>query len=146
AVLINGILNATADLAACHINDSVSAVLVRLLEKNPTDRCENADDVIGALCAATEQPLPPETIEIRESFLQAARFIGRDDELSELSLSLSDALSGKGSARLVAGESGIGKTRLLEELRTLALVEGALVIRGQAVSEGGSPYQVWRDV
>src|SRR5207248_1602848 len=104
------------------------------------------DDVIGALCAATDQPLPAETIEIRESFLQAARFVGREDELSELSARLSDALAGKGSVCLVAGESGIGKSRLIEELRTLALVDGALVIRGQAVSDGGSAYQVWRDV
>jgi len=35
---------------------------------------------------------------------------------------------------------------LLEELRTLALVKGAVVLRGQAVSEGGGVYQVWRDM
>ncbi|MBZ0276448.1 MAG: tetratricopeptide repeat protein, partial [Anaerolineae bacterium] len=49
-----------------------------------------------------------------------------------------------GSAWLVAGESGVGKSRLIEELRTLALVKGALVLKGQAVSEGGSPYALWR--
>ncbi|MBC7813378.1 MAG: tetratricopeptide repeat protein, partial [Burkholderiales bacterium] len=51
----------------------------------------------------------------------------------------------QGSAWLIGGESGVGKSRLLDELRTLALVDGALVLRGQAVTEGGLPYQVWRD-
>src|SRR5262249_6610690 len=51
-----------------------------------------------------------------------------------------------GSAWLVGGESGVGKSRLLDELRTLALVKGMRVLRGQAISEGGQPYQVWRDV
>ena len=46
----------------------------------------------------------------------------------------------------MGGESGVGKSRLLDELRTRALVQGALVLRGQAVSEGGLPYQLWREV
>ena len=33
----------------------------------------------------------------------------------------------------------------MDELRTLALVEGALVLRGQVVSEGRSLYHPWRD-
>jgi serine/threonine protein kinase len=144
-VLINNILNTEANLSGCGLSQELSAVIGRLLAKDPKDRYEVADDVIGALYSATLQPLP-EIIEIRESFLQAARFVGRDDELSKLSTHLSNILVGKGSSCLIAGESGIGKSRLLEELRTVAPVHGALVIRGQAVSEGGSPYQVWRDV
>ena len=53
---------------------------------------------------------------------------------------------GKGSAWLVSGESGVGKSRLLEELRTQALVGGAMVLRGQAVTDAGSPYTVWQSV
>lgn len=54
-------------------------------------------------------------------------------------------LQGQGSGWLVGGESGVGKSRLLEELRTQALVKGALVLRGQAVEGGGLPYQLWRE-
>src|SRR5262249_30122061 len=74
-----------------------------------------------------------------------ARCVGRETEFTQLADALSPALQGQGSARLVAGESGVGKSRLLEELRIWALVKGALVLRGQAVSEGGSHYHVWRD-
>ncbi|MCP4356576.1 MAG: AAA family ATPase [Chloroflexi bacterium] len=59
---------------------------------------------------------------------------------------LAEAVAGKGSAWLVGGESGIGKSRLLDELRTQALVGGASVLCGQAVENGGQPYQLWRAI
>src|SRR5690606_28002722 len=53
-------------------------------------------------------------------------------------------IAGHGTSWLVGGESGVGKSRLLSELRTLAMVKGALVLRGQAIGDGGSPYEMWR--
>ena len=57
-----------------------------------------------------------------------------------------DAEQGSGGAWLVAGESGVGKSRLLDEIRTRALVRGVTVLRGQARAQGGAPYHVWREV
>ena len=78
--------------------------------------------------------------------LQSAPLAGRDTELQRLLEALTNAMGGKGSAWLIGGESGIGKSRLLDELRTQALVRGNMVLRGQAVSEGSSPFEVWRNV
>ncbi len=77
--------------------------------------------------------------------MQAAQFIGRDDEFNQLKRALQAARQGGGSAWLVAGESGIGKSRLLDELRTYGLIQQAWVLRGQAVEGGGLLYQVWRE-
>ncbi|MBL8153934.1 MAG: tetratricopeptide repeat protein, partial [Anaerolineae bacterium] len=77
--------------------------------------------------------------------LQAAPFVGRAQELVELTTALSSAKAGQGSSWLVGGESGVGKSRLLDELRTQAQVEGFQVLRGQAVEGGGLPYQLWRE-
>src|SRR5262249_8852071 len=43
------------------------------------------------------------------------------------------------------GESGVGKSRLLDELRALAQVRGVLVLPGQALSEAKVLYQLWQD-
>jgi len=145
-ILLSEILTRPADVSSIGLGDDLAEVLRRLLAKNREERYGAAGEVILDLCEAVDQPLPPETSEIRESFLQAAKFVGRDDELAKLSEALNAALASQGSAWLVGGESGVGKSRLVDELRTLALVEGALVLQGQAVGEGGGPYQLWRDV
>ncbi len=121
------------------------AVIERLLAKDPLDRFESADHLIAALHESVGLPPLDENAQIRDSFLQAARFVGRDAELATLTDALEDALQGKGSVWLVGGESGVGKSRLLEELRTHALVSGAVALRGQGVSSGGQPFQLWRD-
>ncbi len=122
------------------------AVLQRLLAKEPTARYPDAAAVIAALSEATSQRLPVETVATRESFLQAAPFIGRDDELSQLITALAQATTGQGGAWLIGGESGVGKSRLLHQLRTQALVQGVLVVRSQADSAGGALYQLWPEV
>lgn len=129
-----------------HLADHpLRGVIERLLQKAPQDRYASATEVIAAICTATHTPLPTESYAVRESYLQAAQFIGREREYSLLNTALSDAKAGRGSAWLIGGESGVGKSRLVEEIRTQALIEGALVLRGQAVAEGGQPYQLWRD-
>jgi serine/threonine protein kinase len=122
ALLVNQVLNTPADLSALAVNGAVAHVVEKLLAKSRTDRYQNANDVIRDLCAAANIPLPSETAAIRESFLQAAKFVRREKEFAQLEEALEDATDDKGSAWLIAGESGVGKTRLLDELRTLALV------------------------
>ncbi len=121
------------------------AVLEKLLTKDPDDRYHNARDVIHDLCNAYDRPVPEETEAIRESFLQAAKLVGRKDELAELETALDELMSsGQGSAYLIGGESGVGKSRLLDELRVRALVKGVQVFRGDAASQNAMPFQLWR--
>lgn len=121
-------------------------VLEKLLEKQVADRYQNANDVIIELCEAFKRPLPSENQAILDSYLKAAQFVGRDDEMRLLKDALYEASDQSGSAWLVGGESGIGKTRLLDEIRINALVKGALVLRGTAMEGGGLPLQLWRDI
>jgi len=125
---------------------ALSAVIRRLLSKAPEERYPTAQATIIALNKAVDRPIPPEAAAIRESFLQAAPMIGRDKESNYLLSTLNRMFQGSGSSWLIGGESGVGKSRLLSETQTQGLVRGALVVRGQAVSEGGAPYHVWRDV
>jgi predicted ATPase len=143
--LIRNILYTAPDTSLIE-NPRLAAVVARLLQKTPAARYADTDVVISDLCAAVERPLPPESAAIRESFLQAAQFVGRDAELKQLTDALAESAAGRGSVWLVGGESGVGKSRLLDELRIRALVRGAQVLRGQAIEGGGLPYQLWRDV
>jgi ATP/maltotriose-dependent transcriptional regulator MalT len=73
----------------------------------------------------------------------SSRLIGRSAELAELEAALADAADGRASVAFVAGESGVGKTRLVQELMGRARDEGALVLAGETVDFGGEselPY------
>lgn len=144
--LIQQVLLESPKFQVDNLDKSLELVLSRLLSKNVDERYETALDTIKALCMATDYPLPEETIEIRESFLMASTFVGRENELRTLRDALERTLDNVTSNYLIAGESGVGKTRLMDELRTSALVRGVRVIRGQAVTEAGLPYKIWRDI
>jgi predicted ATPase/DNA-binding CsgD family transcriptional regulator len=66
----------------------------------------------------------------------SSRFIGRTRELAELEAALADASDGRPSLAFIAGESGVGKTRLLKELERHALTVEARVISGDCVALG----------
>jgi tetratricopeptide (TPR) repeat protein len=142
--LINQILLETPKIDELDVSLELAQVIHRLIQKDPSARYQSAEETITALTKAIDSPIQGETAAIRESFLQAARFVGRNTEMDELSTSLTKALQGESSAWLIAGESGVGKSRIIDELRTQALVNGALVMRGQGVGVGGRPYEVWQ--
>jgi tetratricopeptide (TPR) repeat protein len=143
-VLIQHVMFSAPQLELLH-DPEIASIVSRLLLKSPEDRYQSAEDVIADLSKAIGQPVRQESAAIRESFLQAAKFVGRGAEMEQLSTALSSALMGNGSIWLVGGESGVGKSRLLSELRIRALVQGALVLHGQGVAEGGLVYQFWRE-
>lgn len=63
-------------------------------------------------------------------------FVGRQDELAQLREALEQAQSGP-QHLLLAGEAGLGKTRLLEEFLASARAEGAAVTVGSCLELGG---------
>ncbi len=145
SALIDAILDETPNFDLPSIPPPIAQVLKVLLTKEPEKRYSDARATIRAFSEAIQEPLPQETQETRESFLQAAQFVGREPELAKLEQALTEAVAGQGSAWLVGGESGVGKTRLVDEVRVQALVQGFVVLSGQAVSEGGNPYQLWQE-
>jgi DNA-binding CsgD family transcriptional regulator/tetratricopeptide (TPR) repeat protein len=74
--------------------------------------------------------------------VSSSRLIGRALELAELEAALADAADERPSIVFLAGESGVGKSRLLAELERRATEGGALVLTGDCVDLGESelPY------
>ncbi|MFP5376915.1 MAG: ATP-binding protein, partial [Acidimicrobiia bacterium] len=73
--------------------------------------------------------------------------VGRAAELAAVDAALGGALEGRTTTLLVAGEAGIGKTRLLEHLARLAAARAVPVLWGRATDDDGAPaYWPWRQV
>ncbi len=73
--------------------------------------------------------------------------MGRADELAELVALLDAALDGRSGFAVIAGEPGIGKTRLAEELAALAGARAVPVLWGGCTAAEGAPaYWPWRRV
>jgi hypothetical protein len=62
--------------------------------------------------------------------------VGRKKELDKLSLQLLKVINGEGSIVNIAGEAGIGKSRLIAELRLKEEMERVTLIEGRAISSG----------
>jgi tetratricopeptide (TPR) repeat protein len=70
--------------------------------------------------------------------------VGRDSELGELVAGLDDAASGSGRLFLLAGDPGIGKSRLAYEAAEHARDRGFTVAWGRCWEAGGAPvYWPW---
>jgi DNA-binding CsgD family transcriptional regulator/tetratricopeptide (TPR) repeat protein len=74
-------------------------------------------------------------------------FVGRARELAELERALGAATAGTGTTVLVAGEAGIGKSRLAAELASRARYAGFEVLVGRSIDLVGTelPYQPFVD-
>lgn len=58
-----------------------------------------------------------------------APFVGREEEMAELTRALARAQSGHGSAYVISGEPGIGKTRLVSEFTRVAALQRVHIVR-----------------
>jgi DNA-binding CsgD family transcriptional regulator len=107
-------------------------------DPHQTFRIILARDTALALCGAFMR---------RTRLDRAAAFAGRESEMDILSRRLSEAVAGRGGIVLLAGEPGIGKTRLAEELATVARSRGACVLWGRCYEGEGAPaFWPWIEV
>jgi DNA-binding CsgD family transcriptional regulator len=72
--------------------------------------------------------------------------VGRQEDLAMLRGALHDAREGRGRALILAGEGGVGKTRLAQAICEDARAAGATIAVGRAYPvETGCPYAVFAD-
>lgn len=130
-----------ASWANVDVSDEIRAIFTPLL--NPGHGV-TARELVDRLAAATGRRLEFETVETREAFLRSTSPVGRSSDQLRLKRLLLAAVDSRGSMALVRGESGIGKSRFVDEFRTVVLDSGNRFFKGQAESDGAVPYQLWR--
>jgi len=94
------------------------------------ERLEEVDE------ATLDVPLPARLVSAC-----ATPIVGRSDELALLGAALDRAASGENIVVALAGEPGIGKTRLMAEAAREARARGAVVLYGRCDEDLGIPYQ-----
>ncbi len=104
-------------------------LILRLLEKDPIDRFFSAREVLSEIERIPGVATQDMKSLLQKSLISSCDFAGREHELSTLKEALSKASTGAGSLVLLSGESGIGKTRLLEEFKVRAQINGASVVK-----------------
>jgi ABC-type transport system substrate-binding protein len=127
------------------IREELQDLVLRCLEKDPGKRPQKAGHVADAL-RRHKSSLASD--EFRMSMVVSPSrmihrpvlsvFIGREKEFAELQRRLNAAISGESQFAVVAGEPGIGKTRLLEELKNLAIARKIRVLYGRFVEQDRS--------
>jgi signal transduction histidine kinase len=119
---------------------TLEQVVQHLLSADPQERYQSAAAVLfdlEAIASQWEQGISEPSIVVgradRHPRLTEPAFIGRSAELEGLESAMRETTQGRGGLVLVEGESGTGKTMLLDELERRSLARGARVFRGQAI-------------
>jgi predicted ATPase len=70
-----------------------------------------------------------------------SNFVGREKEMTKVKGHLEESMKGNGKLVLIIGETGIGKSRLLQELGGYAESKGVLFLKGRGLyQENAEPY------
>ena len=143
-----------AELAGLHArapipfprDSPVAGVITRLCHKLRDERYASANQVIDALGEALGQRFAAETSETRRSYASAGRLVGREREHERrVEYCLGDA---SGTIASVAGPSGVGKSRLVLELRRQLQLAGMPFIEASCYEGSFSdvaPLAGWSD-
>lgn len=111
----------------------------RLLEKDPVDRVQSAEEAISYLGKVAASSSGVDMHASVPGMLFAPRMAGRAEDLGILTASVDDAFRGRGRVLLVEGPSGIGKSRLIEEFKH-AERKRCHVLVGACAQERNIPY------
>lgn len=124
------------------IREELQDIILQCLQKDPGKRPQKAGQLAEALrrhrASLHSDEFAMSVVLTASRTLQrpaASAFIGREKEFTELQHRLNAALAGDCQFAVVAGEPGIGKTRLLEELKKLATVRKIRVLYGRFVEQ-----------
>jgi tetratricopeptide (TPR) repeat protein len=124
----------------------LESFILRLLAKSPDERPASAEQARAELDRASAGGAAPATAHDPLRALFHAAFVGRDGELATLKAAFERAQQGRPALTLLAGEPGIGKTRLCQELALHARLRGARVLIGRcSEADGAPPYLPFAD-
>jgi hypothetical protein len=111
----------------------LSDIVLHLLEKEPDNRYQTADGVLYDLHRLRTAPADALRVGQHDVPLQLrpARLMGREDEVAALQAAFDGALAGECRAVLIGGAPGVGKTALVDELRSVVTAGDGWFVAGK---------------
>ncbi|CQD16814.1 putative ATPase [Mycobacterium lentiflavum] len=136
---------ATAELVIDSLADDVMLKDLGTRQLKNLARPEHVFELRLETAAARPQPQtaepPMERPGLPAVLVGPGPFVGRGRELEQLLSVWQTALAGGVPTVLIAGEPGVGKTRLAGEWSQRAYAQGAIVLYGRCDEDLGAPYQ-----
>ncbi|MGC2564901.1 MAG: BTAD domain-containing putative transcriptional regulator, partial [Mycobacterium sp.] len=136
---------ATAELVIDSLPDDVVLADLGLRELRNLARPEHVFELRPETTEERAQPptsdAPMERPGLPSVLIGTGPFVGRGSELERLLSAWQTSLGGCACAALIAGEPGVGKTRLAGEWSRQAYEQGAVVLYGRCDEDLGAPYQ-----
>lgn len=156
AELISSILRDNPEPAGClasGLPNGVDAILERCLEKSPARRFQTARELFVALRAlsGSSSASRPAAAMLQNTGSAKSHYrtpmVGRETEAEKLRQAIAEAATGRGSLVTLAGEPGVGKTRLASAALDLARERGFWTVVGNCYEgEGVRPFAPWVEI
>ncbi|MCE1248311.1 MAG: protein kinase [Firmicutes bacterium] len=119
---------------------SFNEIIKKLLAKEKDKRYRNAAEVLEDLRHLTEGELRIETAEQKHGYLYSSKLIGRNKETERFRDIFYNFLQGKPRTLYLGAPAGIGKSRLLHELKTISQLEQVETVMVGAQYAGSRIY------
>lgn len=130
------------------IPEPLEEIILKLLQKDPDLRYQSARGLLADLDFVLKGEYDFEIggKDQKIKLTYQTRLVGREHELRKIENLFDNAAKGSGSICLIAGEAGIGKSRLVEDIRAYVYERNGLFIRGRCLNyENKFPYQPFKD-
>ena len=133
------------DSIVADLPQALSALVTSMLGLDALARPASAGEVIERLSAIAGLE-GDESLEVARAYLQTPTLVGRTEPLVRLRKQVLRAVRGRGSAVVVQGPPGIGRTRMLDALALEGKLTGATVLSASGRDKGGQPFAVVREL
>ncbi|MCX7923197.1 MAG: protein kinase [Clostridia bacterium] len=130
------------------VPEVLEAIVLKLLMKDPDMRYQSARGLLYDIerYKNGEWNFTPGEKDGKIKLTYQTTLVAREKEIEKIKTLFNEAKEGRGSLCLISGEAGVGKSRLVEEIRGFVYENDGIFIRGRCLNhENKPPYQPFKD-
>lgn len=126
------------------VPEGLERFILKLLAKDQEDRYQNVPELWEDLSALSGEKISLGDIEQKKSYLNCSQLIGRKGDFEILKKSLEKISENQGASVFLAASAGMGKSRLVQELKLRAQMAEIPFLTGHCTERSMQPYEAFR--